>query len=98
MVTVIDIEAKQYATMENPGLFVMLDTGIGMAPALPEPGFDERNSDAGEERSLKFRISTSGILLEYSSFFLSSMIAGPMAFEMWMGGFESRDVCRVPKA
>jgi hypothetical protein len=41
-VTVIDIEAKQYARIEIGGLFVMLERGAAMPPFLPEPDLEER--------------------------------------------------------
>jgi hypothetical protein len=66
-VTVIDIEAKQYARIEIGGLFVIFETGKGSPPALPDPDCEERKGsrpDEGDDRPLKFRISCcSGILM-----------------------------------
>jgi hypothetical protein len=65
-VTVIEIEAKQYARIEIGGLLVILERGTGIPPAL-DPDFEERKEsreDDGEDRSLKLRISCdSGILM-----------------------------------
>jgi hypothetical protein len=69
-VTVIDIEARQYARMEIGGLFVMFDKGP--PPDLP-CDLEERKDSRGDGEALKVRISCSGILMEKSSFFFSSM-------------------------
>jgi len=69
--TVMDMEARQYARIESPGLFVMLE-GNEMAPpdllaARGDLGtMNGSRCDDGDE--LKFRISI-------SSFLLSSIIA-----------------------
>jgi hypothetical protein len=74
LVTVIDIDAKQYARIEIGGLFVIFERGAGVE-AL-EFDLDARNGSLGEgdDRPFKLRISISGILMLYSSFFLSSMV------------------------
>lgn len=65
-VTVIDIEAKQYARIEIGGLFVIFERREG-PPALPGPDFDDRKEsreEEGDDRSLKLRISCdSGTLM-----------------------------------
>ena len=66
----MDMEAKQYARMESPGLLVMLEGNEMAADLPPERGdlgtMNGSRCEDGEE--LKFRISM-------SSFLLSSMIA-----------------------
>jgi hypothetical protein len=65
LVTVIDIDAKQYARIEMGGLFVMFETGI-IPPAFPEFGLEMNGSrcEEGDDRPLKLRISCcSGILM-----------------------------------
>ena len=68
LITVIDIEAKQYAMIESPGLFVMLEGNAMELVALGDLG-TMKGSRWDDGEALKFRISI-------SSFFLSSMIAG----------------------
>jgi hypothetical protein len=65
LVTVIDIEAKQYAKIEIGGLFVIFERGREMPPDLPMVLDEARKGSRceGEDRPLKFRISTSGILM-----------------------------------
>jgi hypothetical protein len=66
-VTVIEIEAKQYARIEMGGLLVIFERGPGIPPALVGPDFEERKEsleDDGDDRALKLRISCdSGILM-----------------------------------
>ena len=64
MVTVIEIDAKQYARIEIGGLFVIFERcGCGIEPVLGLELEARKGSRLGEERPLKFRISTSGILM-----------------------------------
>jgi hypothetical protein len=58
-VTVIDIDARQYAKIEIGGLFVMLEIAAGGAMPLLDPDFEEKGSLAdGDDRPLN-----SGILM-----------------------------------
>jgi len=63
LVTVIEIEAKQYAKIDMGGLFVIFEKWKPPPPDLAlDP--DRKGSRAeGEDRPLKFRISISGILM-----------------------------------
>jgi hypothetical protein len=65
LVTVIDIEAKQYAKIEIGGLFVIFESGSGKPPDFPLGLLEARKGSRskGEDRPLKFRISISGILM-----------------------------------
>jgi hypothetical protein len=59
-VTVIDIDAKQYAKIEIGGLFVMLEIAAGGAtPPLLDPDFEERKEslEDGDDRPFKSPIS-----------------------------------------
>jgi hypothetical protein len=71
-VTVIDIDAIQYARIEIGGLFVILETGRGNTAPLLDAAFAGRKGS----RWPKSRIScdSAGILTVKSSFFLSSMV------------------------
>jgi hypothetical protein len=67
LMTVILMEARQYAAMEMAGLFVICDTGIGRPP-FPVADAGLRS---GDKRPLP-----SGISIEKSSsLFLSSIVA-----------------------
>jgi hypothetical protein len=59
------MEAKQYAKMDIGGLFVIFEGN--MPPVLPLlEDFEERKEsreDDGDDRPLKFLISSSGILM-----------------------------------
>jgi hypothetical protein len=59
-VTVIDIDARQYAKMEIGGLFVMLEIAAGGAMPLLDPDLEERKGSLadGDDRPLN-----SGILM-----------------------------------
>jgi hypothetical protein len=70
LVTVIEIDAKQYAKMEMGGLFVMFETGI-IGLDLFEFDLDKKGSRCEDgDRSPKLRIS-----MEPSSLFLSMVVA-----------------------
>ncbi len=64
-VTVIEIEAKQYARIEIGGLFVMLESTLGAADfeGLELDLARKGSRCEGDDRPLKLRISTSGILM-----------------------------------
>jgi hypothetical protein len=58
------MEAKQYAKIDIPGLFVIFE-GIGITLLLDDDLEERKDSraDAGDDRPLKFRFSRSGILM-----------------------------------
>jgi len=65
-VTVIEIEAKQYARIETGGLFVIFDKGTIDPPDLELDLEEEGRKGSrceGDDRPLKFRNSISGILM-----------------------------------